>query len=210
MAEPSCPDCQALQRRVQELEAQVRDLLAKLNTNASNSSTPPSANPLGANQPVKKPKSKRKRGGQHGHPPHLKQLLPPQRVTHWRHFLPDQCAHCHAPLPHQAGPNDPPPKRFQSIDLPPLVAQVTEYQAHARTCPGCGELTQAAIPTELRAHSVGPRLTATLSYFSGCLGLSKRAVEEVAEAVFAAPIALGSVANLEQEVSQALAPAHQE
>jgi len=40
------------------------------------------------------------------------------------------------------------------------------------------------------AHSVGPRLTATLSYFSGCHGLSKRGVEEIAEAVFAAPVSL--------------------
>src|SRR5438128_225510 len=210
MAEPSCPDCRALERRVQELEAQVRDLLAKLNTNASNSSTPPSANPLGADRPVKKQRSKRQRGGQPGHPPHLKQLLPPERVNHWQHFIPEQCSRCHAPLPRQAGPGDPEPKRFQSIELPPLVAEVTEYQAHARTCPCCGAVTQLTIPADIRAHSVGPRLTATLSYFTGCQGISKRGVEEIAEAVFGAPISLGTVANLEQEVSAALAPAHQE
>ena len=210
MAEPSCPGCRALARRVQELEAQVRDLLAKLNTNASNSSTPPSANPLDAAKPVKKPKSKRKRGGQPDHPPHLKQLLPPERVSRWRHFIPDECANCHAPLPKQAGPDDPEPKRFQTIELPPIVAEVTEYQAHARTCLCCGAVTETAIPAEIRAHSVGARLTATLSYFSGCLGISKRGVEEIAETVFAAPISLGTVAGLEQEVSEALAPAHQE
>lgn len=210
MAEPSCPGCQALERRVQELEAQVRDLLAKLNRNASNSSTPPSANPLGAAKPVVKAKSDRKRGGQPDHPPHLKQLLPAERVHAWRHFIPNECANCHAPLPEQAGSNDPQPKRFQTIELPPVVAEVTEYQAHARVCPCCGTLTEAAIPAAIRAHSVGPRLTAVLSYFSGCLGVSKRGVEEISETIFAAPIALGTVANLEQEVSEALAPAHQE
>jgi transposase len=210
MAEPSCPGCRALEARVRELEAQVRDLLAKLNTNASNSSTPPSANPLGAAKPVQKPKSRRQRGAQPGHPPHLKQLLPPERVTQVRHFHPDTCAHCHAPLPRPAGPQDPEPKRFQVIELPPIVAEVTEYQAHARTCPCCGTLTEAVIPAELRAHSVGPRLTATLSYFSGCQGISKRGIEEISEVVFAAPVALGTVANLEQEVSQALEPAHEE
>jgi transposase len=210
MAEPTCPGCRALERRVQELEAQVRDLLAKLNTNASNSSTPPSANPLGADKPVKKAKSQRKRGGQPDHPPHLKQLLPPERVNRRQEFIPDECANCHAPLPKQAGPDDPEPRRFQTIELPPLVAEVTEYQAHARTCPCCGQVTEAAIPADIRAHSVGPRLTATLSYFSGCLGISKRGIEEISATVFAAPIALGTVANLEQEVSEALAPAHQE
>jgi transposase len=210
MSELSCPGCRALERRVQELEALVRELRAKLNTNASNSSTPPSANPLGADKPVKKPKSKRKRGGQPDHPPHLKQLLPPERVAHWKHFFPEQCAHCHALLSRAPGPNDPEPKRFQTIELPPITAEVTEYQAHALVCPCCGEVTQATIPAEIRAHSVGPRLTATLSYLTGCHGISKRGVEEIADTVFAAPLSLGTVANLEQEVSQAVAPAHQE
>jgi transposase len=40
--------------------------------------------------------------------------------------------------------------------------------------------------------------------------MSKRGVEEVADVVFAAPVSLGTVANLEQEVSAALVPAHQE
>jgi transposase len=110
----------------------------------------------------------------------------------------------------EAGPDDPEPKRFQTVELPPMTVEVTEYQAHARTCPGCGEVTQATIPAEIRAHSVGPRLTATLSYLTGCHGVSKRGVEEIADTVFGAAIALGTVANLEQEVSAALEPAHQE
>jgi transposase len=195
---------------VQELEAQLREVLAKLKTDATNSSTPPSANPLGADKPVKKKKSKRQRGGQPDHPPHLKQLLPSERVTRTKHFVPAECASCHAELPREAGPDDPEPKRFQTIELPPITVDVTEYQAHARTCPCCGEVTQATIPAAIRAHSVGPRLTATLSYLTGCHGISKRGVEEIAETVFGAPIALGTVANLEQEVSAALAAAHQE
>src|SRR4029077_17743801 len=107
-------------------------------------------------------------------------------------------------------PSDPPPRRFQVIDLPKVTALVHEHQGHARTCPDCGQLAQAVIPAGVRAHSIGPGLTATLAYFTGCHGLSKRAVEEISDAVFAAPIALGTVANLEQEVSAALAAPHQE
>lgn len=105
---------------------------------------------------------------------------------------------------------DPEPSRFQTIELPPVVARVTEYQGHARTCPDCGQVTRAAIPRDILQHSVGPRLTATLSYFAGCHGVSKRGVEEIAAAVFDAPVSLGTVANLEQEVSAALAAPHQE
>jgi transposase len=210
MPDPSCPGCRELLQRVEQLEAQVRELLAKLNANARNSSIPPSANPLGAEKPVRKPKSRRGRGGQPNHPAHLKQLLPPERVSRTQHFLPERCTNCQAALPRSAGANDPEPKRFQVIELPPVVAEITEYQAHARTCPCCGTVTAATIPAEIRAHSVGPRLTATLSYLSGCQGISKRGVEEIAETIFAAPIGLGTVANLEREVSQALAPAHAE
>jgi transposase len=210
MPEPECSGCRERDARIDALERRIADLEARLKSNASNSSTPPSANPLGAKPPVVKKKSKRKRGAQHGHPPHLKQLLPPERVTHTESIVPDRCDHCQASLPRQAGPDDPEPKRFQVVELPPLVAQVVEYQAHARTCPCCGVVTRATIPATIRAHSVGPRLTATLSYFSGCHGVSKRGVEEIAETVFDAPIALGTVSHLEQEVSGALEPAHRE
>jgi transposase len=199
-----------LEQRVAELEATVRDLLARLGNNSSNSSVPPSADPLGAPKPVVKKKSKRRRGGQPGHPPHLRELLPPERVNDIQTLVPRQCKHCHALLPTQPSPHDPEPTRFQTIELPPVVALVTEYQGHARTCPECGVVTRAAIPRDILAHSVGPRLTGTLSYFAGCHGVSKRGVEEIAAAVFDAPVSLGTVVNLEQEVSAALATPHQE
>src|SRR5207248_5301867 len=53
-----------------------------------------------------------------------------------------------------------------------------------------------------------PRLTAVLSYLTGCHHVSRRGIEEIAEAAFEAPLALGTVAALEQEVSAALAGAH--
>jgi transposase len=208
---PQCPGCIERDARIADLERRLSALEARLKTNSSNSSLPPSANPLGAKPPVgKKKKAKRRRGGQAGHPPHLKQLLPAEHVTRTESFVPEQCSACQAPLPRQARAGDPEPKRFQVVELPPIVPDVTEYQAHGRTCPCCGVLTQATIPAALRAHSLGPALTATLSYFSGCHGISKRGVEEIAETVLGVPIALGTVANLEQEVSAALEPAHRE
>jgi transposase len=205
-----CSGCGERDARIAELERRLAELEARLKTNATNSGTPPSANPLGADKPVAKKKSKRKRGGQPDHPPHLKQLLPPERVTQTNHLVPKECASCHAKLPREAGPDDPEPKRFQTADVPPIPLEVIEYQAHGRTCPCCGKVTQATVPAEIRAHSIGPRLTAIFSYLTGAQGISKRGVEEIAETIFGVPIALGTVANLEQEVSAALAPAHQE
>jgi transposase len=208
---PQCPGCRERDARIAELERRLSALEARLKTNSSNSSTPPSANPLGAKPPVtKKKKKKRRRGGQTGHSPYLKQLFPAEQVTRTKAFLPGVCHGCQAPLPREASAGDPEPKRFQVVELPKIVLDVTEYQAHGRTCPRCGVLTQATIPAEIRAHSVGPALTGTLSYFSGRHGVSKRGVEEIADTVLGASIALGTVANLEQEVSAAVAPAHQE
>jgi len=217
MAEPLCPGCQQRDRRIAELEgrvadleATVRDLLARLGQNSSNSSLPPSANPLNAPPPVVKQPTGRKRGGQPGHPGSTRTLLPPDQVRQTINFVPTTCQRCHAPLPATAGPQDPEPLRHQLIDLPPVTAYAIEYQAHGRTCPCCGVVTWEKIPDAVRAQGFGPTFTATVGYLSAVPHLSKRGIQEVFAAVFGAPLALGSVTNLEQEVSVALAPAHAE
>src|SRR5947209_13662472 len=127
MATVSCPGCQqrdqriaALERRVAELEATVRDLTERLGTNATNSGTPPSANPPGAPKPVTKEPTGRQRGGQPGHPAHLKCRLPSERVQRVVPFVPRQCQHCQAPLPADPGPRDPEPTWHQVAELPAL------------------------------------------------------------------------------------------
>lgn len=217
MDAPSCPGCRErdvriaeLERRVAELEAIVRDLLARLGNNSSNSSVPPSANPLGAPKPVRKSPTGRKPGGQPGHTPHLRQLLPLERVKEIIRYVPTHCTNCQARLPAKESPDDPPPTRHQVAELPELQAEITEYQGHARTCPCCGEITRMSIPAEIHAHSCGPRLTATVVYLTGHHHLSKRAAEEISADVFAVPLALGTVCALEQEVSTVLQPAHAE
>jgi transposase len=211
MAVPECPGCRAAHARIAELEAKVlelegmlRDLVDKLKPPAS-----PRPAPALPAAPAKKPTG-RKPGAQDGHAAHLKRRLPPERVNRAVPFVPRRCRRCDARLPKEAGPDDPPPTWHQVAELPPLAATITEYQGHYRTCPCCGEVNHAAIPEDLRAHSVGPRLSATLGYLAGSHGMSKRGLEEVSEAVFDAPLALGTVANLEAEMSAALAAAHRE
>jgi|SRR6267378_4114451 len=205
-----CPGCRRLEEEVRQLREELRQLKAQLGRNASNSSLPPSANPPQAPAPVQKPRSGRKPGGQPGHPPHLKQLLPRERITRTERFVPTHCRHCHTPLPTEAGPEDPEPTRFQVADLPPVRAEIIEYQGHSRLCPGCGTLTMHAIPAELCRHSIGPGLAAATAYLAGCHQVSKRGLEEIVETLFDVPVALGTIANLEQEMSQALASAHAE
>jgi transposase len=217
MATVTCPGCLErdaeiadLKRRVAELEALVRDLTARLNANATNSGTPPSANPPGAPKPVAKKRTGRKPGGQPGHAARLRRRLPPGRVGRVITFVPQRCRRCDGPLPADPGPSDPEPTWHQVAELPPMAAEVTEYQGHFRTCPGCGAVGHAPIPAEVKAHGVGPRLAAALAYLAGSHRVSKRGLEEITEDVFDAPLSLGTVANLEARMSEALAPAHAE
>jgi transposase len=210
MAEPECPGCRAWQHRVSELEALVRELQNRLGINASNSSVPPSANPPQAPKPVVKAPTGRRPGGQPGHPGHVRLRLPPERLKETIHFVPKVCVHCQAELPTEADPHDPPPRWHQFAELPATLAEVTEYQGHGRTCRCCGRMTWEKIPDHLRARTFGERLTATVCYLSGSPHVSKRGIEEVVEAVVGLPIALGSISNLEQHMSAALAPVHAE
>jgi transposase len=217
MTEPLCPGCQQrdaviamLLQRIEQLEARVKELEARLGQNSSNSSLPPSQNPLNAPKPTAKSPSKRKPGGQPGHPGHHKTRLPPDRVQHAILLIPSHCEACCAPLPVQPRPGDPAPSWHQVAELPAFTAVVTEYQGHARTCPSCRHTTRETIPADVTASSFGPRLQATLSFLCGCQHVSKRGLEEVVESLFGVPVALGTIANLEQKTSAALAAPHQE
>jgi transposase len=224
MAEPECHGCRERDARIARLEreladtralvcelrSQVRELMARLGQNSSNSSIPPSANPPDAPKPTQKKPTGRKPGGQPGHPPHLKERLPPHRINERQQFIPHTCEECQDDLPAQGSPDDPEPRWHQVLEVPQIPLHVTEYLAHGRTCQNCGHVTWAKIPQEIRAHVCGARLTAIVSFLSGTLHVSKRGIEEFMETVFQAPLALGTVSNLEQEMSAALADAHVE
>lgn len=222
MDAPLCQGCRERDLRIAELESQVAALKAQLaDLKAQLAAFQARVDDLSKRQPPRvqasqlpkapdKQPTGRKPGAQPGHPPHLKQLLPAARVKETHVYAPQACAHCAAPLPSETQPADPQPKRHQVIDLPESAAFAIEHQALGRTCPCCGKVTWGEVPPEVRAHSIGPRLTSLMAYFVGAHHVSRRGVEQIAEEVFGAPIALGTVSNLEQETSAALASAHAE
>ena len=221
---PDCPRCVQLAKLVLELQSQVvelqtqarlflaeiRDLKAKLNTHSGNSSLPPSANPPGAPKLPPKPPTGRKPGGQPGHQGHSRVRLPVGRVNEVVRHVPGTCEQCRLPLPGEAGVNDPEPTWHQVAELPPVAAVVTEHQGHGRHCAGCGHVTFAKIPDDVRGHAFGPRLAAAVVFLSSRCHGSKRVVAETVQTLFGVPIALGSISNLEAEAAAALAPAHLE
>src|SRR5687768_13888621 len=125
MEVPECLGCRerdariaAHEARILTLEAQVRDLLDKLKPPTPRVQTPqPPA-------PAKKPTGK-KPGGQPGHPPLMKALVPTERVNHVVPYVPERCARCEEALPAKMGVKDPEPKRHQVAELPPVLVEIT-------------------------------------------------------------------------------------
>ncbi len=202
-ATPSCPNCVRLERRLHQLEEEIAELRRQLNRNSGNSSMPPSSNPPWAPRPTKKKPTGRRPGGQPGHPGHFRKLLPPDQVDHFVQHKPPTCAACGARLPKDGqwellG-------RHQVMELPERPVEVTEHQSFACRCPECGRMNERHIPEQFTRSVLGPRLSATVAFFSARVHGSRRAVAEVLEQILGTPIALGTVINREREIAQALA-----
>ena len=147
------------EQRVAELE---RELLQKRGTaTACNSSLPPSANPIGARPPVVKKPTGRRPGGQIGHVGKTRTPLPEAQVDGVIEHRPQVCRECQNPIAADA-PGEAVVGRHQVAELPPVAVEITEHRALACRCGRCGGLSRGAIPPDVQASVVGPRLCAAI------------------------------------------------
>jgi transposase len=197
-----CAELVALRAENAQLRARGQELEARLGQHSTNSSRPPSSDP--PETPPRPPASPsgRRRGGQPGHSPHQRALVPPehvdQLVAHW----PTHCRGCQAPLPAAAVGE---PVRHQVTELPPVRAVVTEHQLHHVQCATCGTTTCARLPPDVPVGAFGPRLQATVAVLSGRYRLSRREVVGGCTDVLGVPLAVGSVDRRCQATAEALA-----
>ena len=190
-----------LMAKVEALTARVAELEARLRQDSSNSSRPPSSDGPGTKRQQKRPTGRRP-GGQAGHKKHERALLPREQVQRVVELVPEECQGCKRRLRGL----DSTPRRHQVVEVPPLSAFVTEYRCHALQCPGCGVVTRGELPAHARSV-FGDRLAALASLLVGKYRLSKRLVKDALSDMVGVELSVGSVSNLEGEMSQALAPA---
>src|ERR1039457_7000778 len=171
------------ERQIADAEKQIADLerqLAGRKRNSTNSSKPPSSDGLAGEQRPRgrKHKSKRKPGGQPGHPGHHRPLVPSAEVSATEVLLPKQCGHCGGNLPQMLGKvaTQGEPRRHQVTEVPPVKAHITEYQFPNVVCGQCGKATRATLPEEI-AGQFGPQLTALIAYWTVVCRLPRRLVE---------------------------------
>lgn len=203
----------ALKEVVQRLDARIRALEHRVHRNSSNSSRPPSSDPPNAPPPAMPDSpSGRKAGGQPGHPPANRKPFPPDEVNHFVPVYPENCHGCHRKIHASSLKNMLVWLQHQVVDLPPVSAEVTEYDCYAGACGHCGAWNVAEVPADVRGLVAGPRLQAVASLLSGRFRLSRREVEDALVEMFGpkADLCLGTIGNLEGETTQALVPVYEE
>ena len=97
------------------------------------------------------------------------------------------------------------PQRHQVTELPPVQAQVIEYQLHRLTCPCRQTVNVEPLPLGIGTSQFGPQLVSTLVLLMGRYRLSKRQVVDWLATCGGVQMSPGSVVNLQEVVSQALA-----
>src|SRR4051812_5561113 len=186
----------ALQAEVRALQEQVRQLQERLNQNSTNSSRPPSTDPLGVKRRPPRLPSGRKPGGQPGH---QRQQRPTLSPDHTEVLKPARCRRCG----HSLHGSDPQPLRHQVLELPPIRPRVTEYQLHRLRCPCCGVSTCASLPPGVPSGGQGPRLQAALALMTGAYRMSKRMVQTFCADVLGVPVCAGQVCASETATAAA-------
>jgi transposase len=194
------------EQRIAKLEAEVRELTARLNQSSQNSSKPPSSDGPHVKRKPPKPPSGRKPGGQPGHPPHQRTLVPLAEVDAVILCKPEQCRRCGQPLTGE----DSEPWRQQVVELPPVRPHLTEYRRHRLRCASCGITTCGDLPAGVAPTCYGPRLASVVALCTGGYRMSKRMVTSFCRDVLGIELSVGEVSQIEQMVTNAVAPAVEE
>lgn len=191
----------ALEEEVRQLRIENERLREQTQRSSRNSSQPPSSDPPSAPPREKRRSRGKKRGAQPGHEGHQRKLYPSQECRSVSNHRPTVCGACGTAL----SGDDPDPVRHQVVELPEFKPLVDEHRLHQLACPDCGKTTRASLPPGATPSGFGSRLAAMVGLLRGKYRQSERQTQEALEDFFQVKVALGTVNNLRQEVSESLA-----
>jgi transposase len=189
----------AKDKRIEELEAEV----ARLKKDSSTSSKPPSSDIV---KPPREWKlgSKRKIGGQLGHPKHKREPFPFEDVKIHVHGL-DGCPDCGGLLDLLGDT----PRVIQQAELVEDPVKKDEHRGLVYWCENCQKKQTAPLPIEIeRGGLLGPRLTAIVAYLKGGCHASFSTIRKYLRDVLRIKVSRGQLSKVVQKVSKALEHAY--
>lgn len=195
-----------LQARVRALEAENARLIAQLaaaRKHSGNSSKPPSTDIVKPQGKRRNKKSKRRIGGQPGHPKHERPAFTADQVDQ---RIPFRLKRCPINPAHRITPAQGPEhqRTLQQVELVKQPFKVTEYTAYSIWCHDCGCYHQAPLPKPIvSAGLCGPRLTSLAVYLKGRLHGSYSAIRDFFQDVVNVKVSRGYVAKLLHKAGRA-------
>lgn len=188
----------SVQTVVQTFVQRVEALEARLQQDSTTSHRPPSTDaPYQPKPKTPEAGTRRKAGGQPGHPGHRQPLLPPTAL----HMITPPPCPCGYPQWAALQPY----YTHQVIELPPIQLDVTHCVLEQGQCPHCQQWSKAVLPPE-HATGYGPRLTALVGESAGTHGTSRRTLQTFGASVLQLPLSLGAIQPMIARVTQAITP----
>ncbi len=188
-----------LELKIESMEDRLQRIEALLNQNSHNSSLPPSSDKFTKFSKNSRPKSKRAPGGQTGHAGSTltRSATPDVVVIHAVH----ECTECGRSLKKVTTTEY---QSRQVMDIPPINLTVTEHRVENKSCPHCGESTQAAFPASVtKAVQYGVNLKSFAVYLMQYQLLASKRASEAIKDLVGCTISEGSLFNWAIEFSAA-------
>jgi len=208
MSQPDCPGCQALQRRVADLEQRVEELTRLLDE--ARRAGKRQAAPFRRGQPQPDPRPPgRKSGDAHGRHGHRPPPSPDQVQETHEAPLPDACPGCGGGLD-EAGVV---PQYQTEIPRRPVVRR---FNVHVGHCRACGRRVQGRHPLQTSdalgaaASQLGPDAQAAMTALNKQAGLSHGKVAACFAALFGIGVTRGASAQVNLRAAERLRPAYEE
>lgn len=181
----------------------LRDKVASLEKDSTNSSKPPSSDGLKKKHgSPKRGSSGRRPGGQKGHVGNTRAPVPPQQVSRTVPYRPTDCERCRRHF--DGTEHSEVVERRQTSGMPKIEPTVTEHHFYAVACP-CGHQTRLPVPNGVMS-GIDEDLQALIAYLTGEARLSRRTLQKVLAEVFGTPISVGALQNRLEDTSEALEP----
>jgi transposase len=190
-------------RQLEQENIMLKERIAQLERNSSNSSKPPSSDIVKPLKILRQPGKKHNRGGQYGHTKFSRQPFEPHQVDQVIEYeLTDKDAVGLKPLDEWFV--------IQQIELPDKLYRVIEHRARKYLDPVTGKIHIAPMPDHIRKGGLfGADITAAVAFMKGSCHMSYTTIQQFFKELFELDISRGMLCKATQKVSDSLQPAYE-